>query len=123
MKMQVAAADFEGSGSLQYLRPELFTAKEIRIVMREWTPYVALSNTMMFPAKLIMASANLLENQFEARQNLRSIRMNIRSTEGLIRPDDVSVAEAALKRLRAREAESIQDWADKLSRDISAQDD
>jgi hypothetical protein len=122
--MQFIANDLQGSGSLEYLRPELFTAKEVRIIMPEWTPYVALSNTVTVPAKLTMVvPADLLEGEFEARQNLQTIRTNIRSAGGLVEPDDIRVADDALRRLSARADEPINDWAENLSRDISARDD
>jgi hypothetical protein len=123
--MYIATMDFEGSGSLQYLlRPEHITAREIRIVMRDWTPYVALSNTMTLSAKIeITVPADLLEKEFEARRNLEAIRANIRSAGGLIGPDVIRSAEDALHRLRTRENESIESWAENLSKDISSQHD
>ncbi len=90
--------------------PELVTAKEIRIIMRDWTPYVRLSNAMTLPAKLtIVVPADLLENEFKAKTNLQMIRTNIRSPGGMIGTAELGLAEDALRRLRARENESVND--------------
>ena len=98
--------------------------KEIRIIMRDWTPYVPLSNAMTMSAKLtIVMRGDLVENEFEAKTNLQMIRTNIRSPSGMIGTDELGLAEGALRRLRARENESVSDWAEKLGKDISSRDD
>jgi hypothetical protein len=122
--MYVATADVEGSGSLaDFVRPEYTTAKEIRLVVSNWTPYIALSNTIALSGKIrITVPADLLGSEFEARGNLQAIRSNIRAG-GIIEPDVSRKAEDALQRLKAREKESIENWAESLSKDISSQHD
>lgn len=122
--MYVVAANFDGSGSLNYDRPELITGKEIRIAMPDWAPYIALSNAMTLSAKLtIGVPADLLENEFDARANLQTLRSTIRSAGELISADSLRLAQGALQRLQARENEPINNWAENLAGDISAKDD
>jgi hypothetical protein len=122
--MYATATDVQGSGSVHYLRTDLRDSREIRIVVCDWSPYVHLSNTVTLPTNLtITVPSELLESNFEARRNLQALRSDIRSMSMLISADAHRAAENALQRLEQRKAETVEDWAERLSQEISNQND
>jgi hypothetical protein len=113
------AIDFEGSGALQYLRPEIIHPPAIHSSLSNLPQYVAQANAVILSHVLVLTNLPP-HTEFDARANLLQVRENIRATNALISSDDVLAATESLRRLHARENESVEDWAEKLSRDVSA---
>jgi len=121
MTMFAAAIDHEGSGALQYLKPDLFMTKEIRFVTPKWNPYIALSNTMTVANTFVLTvPSDATGDEFEAKKNLQAVRSGIRSLAAVIDPVIAGDAEGALRRMQERDGEQIDKWADRLARDVSS---
>jgi hypothetical protein len=115
------AIDFEGSGAVQYLRPEIINPPAIHRLLDDLPQFIAQANVVPLSELLVLTQPSTAE--FDARKNLQVVQSVVRSDRNIVGPKDVEVATASLRRLRERERESIEDWANRLSRDISSHTD
>jgi hypothetical protein len=115
------AIDFEGSGAVQYLRPEIINPPAIHRLLDDLPEFIAQANVVPLSELLVLTQPSTAE--FDARKTLHLVQSVIRSDQSIVDPKDVDAAAASLRRLRERERESIEDWANRLSRDMSSHTD
>ena len=116
--LSTPAVDFQGSGTLQYLRAESAEHKELHYVLSQWPRHSAAANTFSLPAFTVASSVWGIE--FNARTNLFVLRDLLRSGGALPSRDDLAAADAALKRMESRRQEDLDHWANNLSHQLSS---
>lgn len=116
--------DFQGSGTLQYLRAEWAERRELYGVRSEWPRQPTAANAFLLPGKIeFTVPSRLSETGFNARRNLIAVRDLLRSGSASLSTDDLLIAEAALRRLESRSNEDTSLWANNLSADLSSHHD
>ena len=119
--LSTPAVDFQGSGTLQYLRAEWAENREIHLVLSQWPRYVAVANAFSLSGKITFTVPSTMSGtEFNARGNLFVLRDLLRSGGALPSTDDLTAADAALKRLESRRDEDVDFWANNLSIDLSS---
>jgi hypothetical protein len=114
------AIDIGGSGALQYLRPEIVNPPAIHLIVGNAPPQLIVQSNAVMLAHTLVFSGDI---GFEARTNLLQLQSIVRTPSVLVGTRDILAATESLRRLQARENESIEEWADKLGRDLSAHND
>jgi hypothetical protein len=113
MTMGMPALDYQGSGALSYLSAEAMKRYEIQLVLPTWSQYVPQRNRVSQHEFAITQS-------FEARRNLQNVIEGVRSHMiPQLSDADWVIAQQALARLRARQGEEIDSWAQALAADLA----